>query len=263
MNNKRDKANYTILAVSHALDLLELFDGDHDEFGVDELCGHLKMYKNNVLRLLATLESRNYVERENNTAHYRLGLKALELGQVCLCQSRLIRRARPVLEQLTQNCNETSMLTVLNQDSLFHLDAVESTHVVRIVPRVGSSFAAFRTTAGKVQLAYLPEDDPWRRAASDRFAESHSAVLSERCPFEEELRTILRNGYALDCAAQEADLCSIAAPFKDFSGAVVGAVSVAGPLNRFTHERLETELIPLTRQAAVAISDRLGYAGQG
>ncbi|HET8916683.1 MAG TPA: helix-turn-helix domain-containing protein, partial [Candidatus Binatia bacterium] len=53
---RREKSNYTIQSVSHALDVMEQFNGSVDEIGVTELSKRLKLHKNNVFRLLATLE---------------------------------------------------------------------------------------------------------------------------------------------------------------------------------------------------------------
>ena len=77
---KKEKTDYVIQSVYHALDLLEQFNGEVDELGVTELSKRLKLHKNNVFRLLATLESRNYIEQNKVTENYRLGLKTLGTG---------------------------------------------------------------------------------------------------------------------------------------------------------------------------------------
>ena len=70
---RREKANYIIRSVSHALDVIEQFFGEADELGVTELSKRLKLHKNNIFRLLATLESRGYIEQNKATENYRLG----------------------------------------------------------------------------------------------------------------------------------------------------------------------------------------------
>ncbi len=72
---RREKANYVIQSVSHALDVLEQFSGNVDEIGVTELSKRLKLHKNNVFRLLATLEARGYIEQNKSSENYRLGLE--------------------------------------------------------------------------------------------------------------------------------------------------------------------------------------------
>ena len=78
---QREKTNYVIQSVAHALDVLEQFYGELDELGVTELSKRLKLHKNNVFRLLATLESRGYIEQNKATENYRLGIRCLQLGQ--------------------------------------------------------------------------------------------------------------------------------------------------------------------------------------
>lgn len=102
MKNRKEKTDYAIIAVTHALDLLEQFGGVHDEFSLTELGKRLKLHKNNMFRLLATLEAHGYIEHSRLTANYRLGHKALTLSQTFIRQAGLLSRARPVLEQLAK-----------------------------------------------------------------------------------------------------------------------------------------------------------------
>src|ERR1700756_2329834 len=102
---KKEKSEYIIQAVSHALDLLEQFRGEVDELGVTELSKRLKLHKNNVFRLLATLESRGYIEQTKVTKTSRLGPKTLELGQTFIRQMGLLRQSKPILESLVEECN--------------------------------------------------------------------------------------------------------------------------------------------------------------
>ena len=156
---KKEKSEYIIQAVSHALDLLEQFHDEIDELGVTELSKRLKLHKNNVFRLLATLESRGYIEQNKVTENYRLGLKTLELGQTFIRQMGLLRQSKPVLEALVKECNETTYVAILKDFNIIYLDAVETDMTVRVVPRVGSWLPAYCTAAGKVQIANMSEEE--------------------------------------------------------------------------------------------------------
>ena len=78
---RREKSNYVIQSVSHALDVLEQFNGNVDEIGVTELSKRLKLHKNNVFRLLATLEARGYIEQNKVSENYRLASSVCSLGK--------------------------------------------------------------------------------------------------------------------------------------------------------------------------------------
>jgi DNA-binding IclR family transcriptional regulator len=51
----------------------------------------------------------------------------------------------------------------------------------------------------------------------------------------------------------------IAAPIRDYTRRIVGAISVSGPTMRLGSERIDKELIPLVQSAAEELSNRLGY----
>ena len=90
---KKENSKHIIQAVVHALTLLEEFSGDADELGVTKLSKRLKLHKNNIFRLLATLENKGYIEQNKITRDYRLGIKNLELGQTFIRQMGVLRQA--------------------------------------------------------------------------------------------------------------------------------------------------------------------------
>ena len=79
----------------------------------------------------------------------------------------------------------------------------------------------------------------------------------------EHLRKIRGQGYAFDLGEHEPEIRCIAAPVYDFSGKVVGAISVSGTAPRLDPVRKKQALIDRVVQAACVISARLGYREQG
>src|SRR5512140_1629122 len=138
MATKREKGNYTIQSVSHALDILESFTRTEDEHGVTELSERLGLHKNNVFRLLATLEHRGYIEQNKTTESYRLGAKTLQLGAIFIEQRECRRQARPHLESLMASSGETAVVAVLRGDKVIFMDSVETGKTVRAVSRIGA-----------------------------------------------------------------------------------------------------------------------------
>ena len=65
-------------------------------------------------------------------------------------------------------------------------------------------------------------------------------------------------GYATVWAELESDLAAVAAPVRDFSGVVVAAIAIGGPVSRCARSRLDTLAIDVV-SAATALSDRMGY----
>jgi DNA-binding IclR family transcriptional regulator len=258
---RKEKSGYAILTVSRALELMEQFHGEVEELGVTDLSKLLTLHKNNVFRLLATLESRGYIEQNILTGNYRLGLKTLELGQTFTKQMGLLRQSRPVLERLVRECNETMYVAILKGVSIVYLDAVETDLTVRVVPRVGARLPAHCTAAGKVQLAYLSEEE------SDIFLHDELKrytpnTLTGRDDLKKQLQEIAVLGYAIDDEELDVGVRCVSAPIRDYTHRIIGAVSVSGPSMRFSRERMERELIPLVLKAEKEISLKLGFVNE-
>ena len=67
-----------------------------------------------------------------------------------------------------------------------------------------------------------------------------------------------RDGYAFSVEELEQGLNAVAAPVRDHTGGVIAALSVSGPVYRFTEERMR-EATPDVVAAAAAISHRMGH----
>ncbi|WP_129127209.1 IclR family transcriptional regulator [Geomonas oryzae] len=256
---KKEKSEYIIQAVSHALDLLEQFHDEVDELGVTELSKRLKLHKNNVFRLLATLESRNYIEQNRVTENYRLGLKTLELGQTFIKQMGLLRQSRPVLEALVKECNETTYVAILKEFHIVYLDVVETDLTVRVVPRVGARLPAYCTAAGKVQIAYMADEELENYLPTKEMKRYTPKTVTDREELKKHLKVIADQGYAIDDEEMDVGVKCVGAPIRDYTRRIIGAVSISGPSMRFTDDRMEKELIPLVIKAGEEISHKLGY----
>ncbi|MEZ4484924.1 MAG: IclR family transcriptional regulator, partial [Syntrophotaleaceae bacterium] len=249
-----------IQAVSHALDLLEQFHGDDvDELGVTELSKRLKLHKNNVFRLLATLESWGYIEQNKATENYRLGLKSLELGQTFIKKMGLLHQAKPVLEELVEACNETSYVAIFKDGYIVYLDVVETRLTVRVVSRVGTRLPSHCTAAGKVHLAHMSDEELESCLPGQELEAYTPHSITDRELLKKDLTKVLEQGYALDIEELDIGVRCVAAPIRDYTRRIVGALSISGPATRFSDERLEKELVPLVTRAAEELSTRLGF----
>lgn len=248
-----------IKSVDHAFELLEQFRGDVSELSLSELGRRLQLPKNNVFRLLATLESRRFIEQNTNTGSYRLGLKAFHLSRMVARQMRLVSRARPTMEAMVRECNETVCLAVLREFSIVCLDAVECSHPVRVMPPIGIRLPAHATAAGKVQLAHLPEDKLASFLSAHGLVRNTPHTITEAVRFRAHLQQVKSQGYAVNQEEMEGGVICVGAPVRDYSSNVVGAVILPGPITRFRDDRITEKLIPLAIKGAADISSQLGY----
>ncbi len=256
---RRDKTNYIIQSVAHALDVLEQYFGDLDELGVTELSKRLKLHKNNVFRLLATLEARGYIEQNRTSENYRLGVKCLHLGRRYIHHMGLVRQARPILNDVAKRCSESAFVAILRRDGIVPLEAAEPEgRAVKITTPIGEALPLHCTAAGKAQLAFDPEEQV-KAMLPEQLPRHTDRTIVDRAVLLEQLRNVVRDGYSVDSGEYFEDVASVAVPIRDYTRSVVGSLGVAGPAYRVTHERIGTEIAPLILEAGRELSHRLGY----
>ncbi len=258
----KPKSDYTIQTVSNALRLLEAFYLE-SELGVSELSRRLGLHKNNVFRLLATLEFGGYVEQSRVTDRYRLGVRCLELGRAYARSLPLHERARPVLRELVGRLGETAHLGVLHDFEVVHMDGLQPQHLLVTAARLGQRLPVHACALGKVLLGFSP---PPLREEFDRQVTSGpglvgrtAATIVDRHKFLEELRTVASQGFALDLGECEEGLNCTAAPVFGEDNQILASISVSGPALRMTEDILHREVVPVLTVAAADLSRALGF----
>jgi DNA-binding IclR family transcriptional regulator len=258
----KPKSDYSIQTVSNALRLLEAFHED-EELGVSELSRRLVLHKNNVFRLLATLEQSGYIEQSADSERYRLGVRCLELGGAFARGHALLRRARPVLEELAAELGETAHLGVLRDFEVVHLDGEQPDQLVVTAVRVGRRQPAHCTALGKVLLgcADSAERQAFDRQVALRGLEQRTvATIVDSHKLFEHLSSVAMQGFATDLEECAEGLRCVAAPVFGPGGVVQAALSISGPVFRLPQDRLLGELVDRVCAAAEGLSLEMGYS---
>jgi DNA-binding IclR family transcriptional regulator len=263
MPPKKSKSDYVIQTVSHALRLLDEFRLA-DELGVTELSRRLNLHKNNVFRLLATLEQRGYIEQSAANERYRLGAKCLELGETFYRSHSLLDQARQTLRNLSQEVGETVHLAQMTAFEVIHVDAEVYQQPILTPSRIGQRLPVHCTALGKVLLGSASQC--CRQVYDQTLVDGQGlpprtrATIVDPTKFFEEIRTVAGQGYALDIEECERGLSCAAGPVYDRTGLVVAALSVSGPSFRLGPEELLKNIVPKVVAAADRLSRDLGYA---
>jgi IclR family KDG regulon transcriptional repressor len=257
---RRDKSNYVIQAVSHALDVLEQFCGDAEEIGVTELSKRLKLHKNNVFRLLATLESRGYIEQNKATENYRLGLKCLRLGETYVRQIGFLDQARPILEALVNETQESAFASLRKGLEVVPVAFFEPPRAVRLVTFRGATLPLHCTAPGKVHLAFESEGE-FKESLPEKLPRFTDKTIVDRSDLFRQIKEVAEKGYAIESGEFIEEVASVSVPVRDYARNLVGTLSVAGPAYRLAPSVIESEIAPRILQSGKELSKRLGFPG--
>jgi DNA-binding IclR family transcriptional regulator len=171
----------------------------------------------------------------------------------------LLRQARPILDRMVEECNETAYVAIFKENHIVYLDVVETNLTVRVVSRVGSRLPAYCTASGKAHLAFMSDEEFESTLAEQKLVQHTPTTLADIDKLKAELEQVRSTGYALDNEELDSGVRCIAAPIRDYTRRIVGAVSISGPSMRLDDKRLEEELIPMILRAGEDLSTRLGF----
>jgi len=235
------------------LDVLEAVAGGATNLAA--LAETLKLNRSTTHRLAGTLVGRRYLSFAPRVG-YSLGPKLLELGFQARAQMSLSRVAREHIEVLAATTGDTVHLGVLDGPRAFYLDKIPGSRRVEISSRIGERQPLRSTGLGKALI--LDESEArWRElyAYEDREGKPYDVSISL---WLRRMHEYARAGYALDLEENEDRIRCVAAPVRDVSSGIVGAISVSSAAQYMNDERMRS-LAQEVRKAARLISLDMGW----
>jgi DNA-binding IclR family transcriptional regulator len=224
---------------------------------LDQLAETIGVHKSTVLRLLRTLESHRFVQREG-VRHYRLGTALFDLAHRCLEERDVRRGAEPALRELNALTGHTVHLASYEDGEVVYIDKFESHHQVRMYSRIGKRAPLHCTAVAKVLVSDLPE--PRRRdiAASIEYTKLTENTIVTPEAYLAELALVARRGYAIDNSEHEDFILCAAAPVRGPRGEVLAAMSLSVPQVLLDLDGL-LRLVPDLLRAAEKASAECGF----
>jgi DNA-binding IclR family transcriptional regulator len=211
-------------------DVLLAFAQSDRALGVSEIARCLGLSKAVVHRILQSLASRSIVQPMPGNSTYSLGPAAIGLGTKAWSQLDVRSIAAPVLRTLRAQTRETATLSALVGHRRVYLDQYESPQEVKMVVEIGPQYPLHSGASSRAILAFLPEHFAVEALQELQGANPH--VDAEA--FHSRLADVRANGYATSINERKTGAASIAAPFFDAAGHVLGSVSSSGPAFRYS-----------------------------
>jgi DNA-binding IclR family transcriptional regulator len=260
MKESTPAPNYQIRAIDRALDILEAFLRREPKLSLAALCQKTGLPKSTVFKILAVLEQREYVRKDQNDGAYRIGLQCFRLGSRYLADLTLVELVRPSLERLAATFNNCVVnLAVLHEGKVLYLDIVESYRPRLHHGYIGMQDPAHCTALGKALLAGLPDDELDALLAQLDLNRATSHTITDRKELRAHLELVRRQGYSVDDEESALGTLCVGAGILDQNGRTVAAISLSGIKAAVVHQL--PEMPAHLRQAAAEISRSLGYCG--
>ncbi|MGW7517336.1 IclR family transcriptional regulator [Streptomyces sp. NPDC054796] len=229
--------------------------------GVGELARAMDLPKSTLQRTLHTLHEAGWIRPADGAGtRWVITGRALYVGRRATGDLGLRDAAVPVMEQLRRDTGETVHLTVPEGDAAVLVERLETAQPVRIVLPLGTRLPLHASANGKAYLAALPAERAGQLldAALSELPGYTGTTITSRSGLLDELAAVRERGWSDNRGEWRADVCAVAAPVRDASGAPVASLSVNVPASRMTPEARSAHG-PRVRDAARQLSGVLGH----
>ncbi len=253
-NAARSEKNY-ITALARGLSVMRAFSRQPDRLTLAEISRIVDLSRATVRRCLITLNTIGYIETTGK--YFRLTPQVLTLSQAYFSSNPLPRIAQSHIEEVSDAVKEFCSVSVLTaNETVFVARSARKRHAF-IHREVGLNLPAYCTSTGRVMLAALPRaelDQYFAQVELKKF--THKTVTDQktlRGLFEQ----IRKDDFCVVDGELEPDLRAIAIPIRNATGATVAAMNVSTGTDRMTAKQLQTQVLPVMRQAASKIRNAM------
>lgn len=253
-------ARPSVKSADRVLDLFELLARWGRPMSHTELAEQLNIPKSSLTSLLQTLAHRGYLAFAPDRRGYVLGRSILALSGQQSGTRDLVELARPVLEELTRACGESSALNLLRGDESVVAATVLGPHRLVSHMREGDTAPLYATSGGKVLLAFLPQEMREEYLGRVKPTRILPNTLSSTKALRQEIDRVRAANLAQVNEEFTLGIVGLAVPVRSpgpFADApLLGALNVAMPAVRYgpkSHAVAEAAL----RQAAQRLERRL------
>ena len=247
-----------IQALARASAIIDVIAVSGEEgVGLSDISRATALNKTTAFNLLASLVTLRFLEQDEHSRRYRLGLRNLELGRIVQHRLHISHLARPILADLCKKTNETVNLGLPDLLDLLVVDSFQGSRLLHAAAYGGWRSMYHCTALGKAFMAKW--DEPMRRTVY------HLRGLPRQTPrtitdidtLEKQLALFLAQGYALDVEENEVGVNGIATSIVNGLGEVAAAISVCGHSNRLTEDVMQ-QIAPDVMAAAHSITVAIG-----
>jgi IclR family transcriptional regulator, acetate operon repressor len=246
-----------VQSVDRALSIIETLAEDDEGYRLSDLAIRTGLSTSTVHRLLATLESRRFVQFDRGKSKWHVGARCFTVGATFARRRNFSAQAVPYLRKLRDLTRETANLAVVDDEFIVVLTRMESREIMRSLTKVGGRVAMVASGVGKAVLATYSDEDVGAIIRHHGMPRLTEKTITRPSELFRELERVRRQGYAIDDEEACMGLRCIAAVVYNDCSEPLAAISVSGMTSRLTDDRL-TALGQTVRDVAAELTVALG-----
>ncbi len=246
-----------VQSLARAFSILEEVARSRDGITLAELSRKVGLHNSTTFHLVKTMVSLGYIRQIKDDKRYRIGRPLFALAANALDEIEMVSLAMPVLADLSRETGESGHFAVPMGESVVVIARTAGPGAFQLTERVGVVRPAHCTALGKVLLAALKPDQLDGFLKRAELTAVTPTSITDAGALRTNLEDVRQSGIAFDDGEFNPEVRCIAVPVKDFTGQIIGAVGISGPIWRLNIQALQSRA-PAVQAAARRLSAEFG-----
>ena len=244
-----------IEGLGKGLRVIEAFNDDHPRLTASEAAALAGITRTAARRHLLSLVHFGYAATDGK--QFWLAPRVLRLGQSYLGAARLPRLLQPFIQRVSMDSGETINASVLDGHEVVYVARSNPPRWISIGYAVGTRVPAHAVTPGVVILASMPNDAAQAWIEAHDFSAFTAHTVTSKAHFRSDVRAAHALGYWATGQQLDPALRGMSVPLLDRKGVCKGAIGCTTPAASYSQQQLIDKLLPLLREAALALQPLL------
>ena len=259
MVKQKPRARRRIQSIEVGFRVIRALESAHGDLPLTRIAAQSQMSVSKAYVYMSSFLHEGLARQDPVTGHYGLGPFAAQLGVAAIRNMDVVSVARADVDQLREETRCAASLAVWSNRGPTILLKADGEGQGSMTMRVGHVLSPLSSASGLVFQAWLPEAElRLVLTVEKKLAKNGNGAHSGAAMQRERVAKVRALGYSTSESGPHAGFAAVSAPVFDYSGAIVAALAVLGPVGLVGGVNKRRVLAALLEGAA-NISARLGH----
>lgn len=238
-----------IQSVQRAIDIMNCFDENIHELSLKEISEKVGLGKSTVHGIISTLMKNMYLQQDEKTSKYSLGVAFLERG-FAISEDIIVRNiGHSYLKAISEEFQVTVNLFIYKKEHLKVVDRVQPEGIYYTIGTSVTKIPLNASASGKLALAYSKDLDIDRLFENDMVKKYTQSTITKIEDLKIEIEEIKKKGYSLEKSEVELGIYCISVPIFKNEDIFLGTISIMATKEKLTKivSKLSKEMVKVSR----------------
>ncbi|MGF7418032.1 IclR family transcriptional regulator [Providencia rettgeri] len=218
------------------LEILQVLSAENTGLSLTQLSDKTQILKGTIYPILKTLVEHRYINYDDNSQLYYLGIACSLLSRSFFEKSYWLKMVHREMVHIVDECNEVCQMGILDGSNVLYIDKVQSAQKVQLISNIGTRLPAIYSALGKAMI-FNYSDQQISELYPSGFTPLTQYSVQTLAELRLQLNAVRENSYAVDNKEIDEETICYAVSLRQRNN-IIAAISVSIPTFRIDEPKV-------------------------